>query len=694
MQTLTSTETKSPSPTGVRRPSGVVVFTVLLLLWVGVIAVVHLCQGSADLSVATLWNALWGGGLPQSSAILLTSRVPRLLAGLLVGAALGMAGAALQSVTRNPLASPETIGVGAGSYLVLTIAAACGVTSDTWIGLLIAFAGGLCAAAAVLGVTGQKADVLRVVLAGSALTMALSSVTSVILLLNTWQTQGLFVWGAGSLGQNGLSGVATMIPVAAVAACGLVALGRRLDLLQLGDDAAASYGVPVTSTRYIVLLLAVLLTASAITVTGPIGFVGLCAPALMRLLSYRITGLRRQRVFLATAALTGMALVLTADVALRAVVGAVNGIGIPTGVLTSLIGAVFLVVLARRLRGGGGHGESIASLRAGVVSPRYGARVLVVIGAAIVLVVALVAALLLGDTTLLLGDIWNWCRGVASVRVDLIVETRLPRIAGALLAGTALGMAGLFVQTITRNPLADPGILGVSASAGVGAVSVITLVSSPSDPVIYLAATAGAVVALFLLVVLGRSHQTQLILVGVALGAGAGAVTTLLLIRSDPWNQTRAMTWLGGSTYSTTFTQLAPLLVLIVVGALVAVRTRRDLDVLQFDDTTPRVLGVSVPRSRLVHIGLAALLTAAATAAVGVFAFVGLMAPHAARLLVGKRHMLVMPLTMVLGAIIVVVADIIGRALFAPTQLPAGLVVAIVGAPYFLFLLRSAKSVG
>ncbi|MGC5249193.1 iron ABC transporter permease [Gordonia sp. DT219] len=694
MKTQTASRADAPSPARTPQRNRVMILTVLLLVWVGVIAVVHLTQGSADLSVATLWKALWGNGISQTSDIVLSSRLPRLLAATLVGAALGMAGAALQSVTRNPLASPETTGVGAGAYLVLTIAAACGLSSSTGVGFLFAFGGGLCAAAVILGITGQKADVLRLVLAGSALTMALSSITSVILLLNTWQTQGMFVWGSGSLAQNGIGGVATMIPVAAVAACGLLVYGRRLDLLQLGDDAAASYGVPVTSTRYSVLVLSVLLTAAAITVTGPIGFVGLCAPALMRLLTHRIPGLRRQRVFLSTAALTGAALVLTSDVALRGVFGAVKGIGIPTGVLTSVIGAVFLIVLARRLPRGGGRGESIASLRAGIVSPEHGARTLVIVAAAVVLVVALVAALLLGDRILLLGDLWNWCRGVASPRVDLIIETRLPRVAGALLAGTALGMAGLFVQTVTRNPLADPGILGVSSSAGVGAVAVITLSSAPSDLVIYLAATIGALVALVLLVLLGRKDQFQLVLVGVALGAGAGAVTTLLLIRSDPWNQSRAMTWLGGSTYSTTGAQLVPLLVLIAIGVVVTIRTRRDLDVLQFDDTTPHVLGVSVQRSRLIHIGLAALLTAAATAAVGVFAFVGLIAPHAARLLVGKRHALVIPLTMVLGAIIVVVADILGRALFAPTQLPAGLVVAIVGAPYFLFLLKSAKSEG
>lgn len=682
----------SPSPPQRSRPGGGVIAAVAALAWLVLASLIHLQQGTASIDVGTLLAAAFGDDLPQATAVLVSSRLPRLLAAVFVGVALGIAGAALQSVLRNPLASPDTLGVGAGASVALTIVTVLGVSLGAYGGVAVAFAGGLLAAVAVIGLsTGGALSPMRLVLAGSVLALGLSSLSSALLILFPWETQGLFAWGAGSLSQNGPDTLLALLPLLIAGVVLLLFLGRRLDLLQLGDDAAASFGLRVTRTRLVVVIAAVALTAASVTVAGPIGFVGLCAPALLRVLTPSVPALRHQRVFVGLSAIVGVALLLTADVALRALFGGAASVAIPTGVVTSLIGAVFLIVMAQRLPSGRGDGESLASMMAG---SRWGRAhpvwVISLVGA--VLLAAIVAAVLLGDRLVLLGDVGNWLQGRASTVIDITLGSRVPRVAGALLAGAGLALAGVCMQAVTRNPLAEPGILGVSASAGLGAVVVITLTPATSDLAVFAAALVMAAMAAGFLAIAGRGGQLRLILVGVGIGAGASALTTLAIVRTDPFNQTLALTWLGGSTYGTRWALLIPLALMVLAGALGAVRWRRELDLLQFDEVTPQVLGVDVPRFRLACIAMAAGLSAAATAGIGVIGFVGLIAPHAARMLVGKRHAVMVPLAMVLGGALVVVSDLVGRAVIAPAQLPAGMLVALIGTPYFLWLLHRMRT--
>jgi iron complex transport system permease protein len=685
----------APAPAPARHRLRALLVLGLLVAWLVAAAAWHLTQGTADVTVGALWRALTGqGGLDQAAAVVTASRLPRLAAGVLVGCALGASGAALQGVARNPLAAPDTLAVNSGAHLAVTAAAVVGASLGALPGVVVAFAGGLAAAGVVIGLSGGAgASPVRLVLAGSAITLGLSSVTQALLVLFPWETQGLFAWGAGSLGQNGMGTVRTVAPIVVLAFAGLLLVARRLDLLQLGDDAARSLGVDVVRTRLVTVLLAVLLATCAVTVTGPIGFVGLCAPLLVRLLATWVRPLTRHRLLIPAAAVAGTALVLTADVALRAVFGPISGVTVPTGVVTSLIGAVALIVLARRARAAL-EPDTLVTLRAG--SPLSRRAPALLLGAALVLLAGvLVAGVLLGDSTVLLGDVQNWLAGRASVRLDIVLDSRVPRVAAALLAGACLALAGGLVQTVTRNPLADPGVLGVSHAAGLGAVVVIVAAGAPSFAAVFAGAVVGAVLAGLL--VFGVTAGTglasgRMVLVGLGTGAAASAVTTLLLVRTDPWNQNRAITWLGGSTFGAGLPQLVPMAVALLAGVLVVARTHRDLDLVQVDDVTPRVLGVDLPRSRALHVGVAVLLTAAATAAIGPVVFVGLVAPHAARMLIGKRHRWLLPMTVVLGAALVGIADAVGRTAIAPAQLPAGLVTAVVGTPYFLWLLWRTRA--
>jgi iron complex transport system permease protein len=612
-----------------------------------------------------------------------------MVAGLLVGAALGMAGAALQAVSRNVLASPDTLAVNAGSYLALGLVAATGVSLPLLASSGVAFAGGLVAAAVVLGLSGLGAGTVRLVLAGSALTLGLTAVTEGLLLLFPRQTEGLYQWNQGSIAQNGFDGVLQMAPVGVLGLAGLLLLARRVDALALGDDAARGLGVPVRATRVTTVVLAALLSTAAVTLAGPIGFVGLCAPALVRPLARRFRALAKTRTGIPVAGLAGAALVLGSDVLLRAAVPADVAVAVPTGVVTSLVGAVFLIVMATRVRDSAG---AAAADRLRIRSRAAFLTTTVVLAA--VLVGVTIAAVLLGDAELLLGDVMNWAQGRVGRTVTFVLDTRVPRVLAALLAGAALALAGTLVQSVTRNPLAEPGVLGVSGGAALGAVLLVTTVPLAGSWSVAGAAFAGAAVSslvVFGLAARGGFQQNRLVLVGFGVATGTAALISLLIVLTDPFNATKALTWLSGSTYGRTLPDVAPLAVVLALGAAVAVTRRMELDLMSLDEDTPRLLGIGLSRGRLGFLVLSVLLSATAVAAAGTIGFVGLVAPHAARALVGRQHVRVVPVAVLLGAVLVCTADLVGRTVIAPAQLGAGLMTAVIGTPYFLHLLVRSR---
>ena len=650
-------------------------------------AVVHIGQGTSDLGWTGVLQALTGHGDAQQSAILWSSRIPRVVAGCVVGIALGVSGAVLQAIARNPLASPDTLGINAGAHLVLTLAAVVGVPLGVLTGTAAAFIGGIAAAALALLVSSGGTSPIRLVLAGSVLALALASVTSMLLILDSVSTTGMFAWGAGSLGQAGPGTVLRAMPLVAVAVIAAVALGGRLDLLQLGDDAARSLGVRVGPTRVVLVGLAVLLAAAAVSVAGPLGFVGLCAPALMRIVRRWLPVLRFHRMLLIASALCAALLVILADVALRWMFNSAEAVEVPTGVITTALGAVFLILLSQGMRTGRAD-ASPALVRAWSTGRRHPLPV-VVTALAVVIGISWIA-LLVGDVWLLGGDVVNWVQQVSSVRIEIILDSRWPRVAAALAAGGCLAMAGALTQTATRNPLADPGLLGVTSGAGAGAVMSLTLFPGAGWTGLLLGALTGGVVAavlVFGLAARGGLDGVRLILVGLGVSAGGAAATTMFVVRTDPYNQAKAITWLGGSTYGTDPFGVAVAAVLLLLAGTVVTGWRRDLDLVQLDPTTPRVLGVSLTPTRTLILLIAVACTIAATTAVGVIAFVGLVSPHLARLLVGSRHRHFIPLAVILGSLLVLVADTLGRTVIAPAQVPAGMVTALIGAPYFIWLL-------
>ncbi|WP_077797391.1 iron ABC transporter permease [Streptomyces sp. JHA26] len=669
--------------------SGAAAVTAGLVLLVAVLAVVDITQGTAAVGSSEVFKALTGRADPGDASVVVASRLPRTTAGLLVGAVLGTAGAVLQAVSRNVLASPDTLAVNAGSYLALGLVGAAGVSLPMIASSGVAFAGGLAAAAVVLGLSGPGTGTVRLVLAGTALMLGLNSVTEGLLLLFPQETEGLYRWNQGSIAQNGFGGVLQMLPIALIGLVGLLLTARRVDALALGDDAARGVGVPVRATRVTVVVLAALLSAAAVTLAGPLGFVGLSAPALVRPLARRYRGYARSRAALPAAALAGAALVLGSDVLLRALVPDDLSVAVPTGVVTSLVGAVFLVVTALRLRdtAGADAPDRLRIPSRAVFLATVGVLVAVLAG-------LVVAAVLVGDSKLLLGDVANWAQGRAGRTVSFVLDTRVPRVLAALCAGAALALSGTLVQAVTRNPLAEPSVLGVSGGAALGAVLLVTTAPVAAGWAVAGAAFAGAgvtAVVVFGLAARGGFRQNRLVLVGIGVAAATTALISLLIVLTDPFNATKALTWLSGSTYGRTLPDVLPVALVLAVGTAVAVARRTELDLLSLDEDTPRLLGLPLGPGRLGFLALSVLLSATAVACAGTIGFVGLVAPHAARALVGRRHVRVVPVAMLLGAALVCTADLLGRTVIAPAQLGAGLMTAVIGTPYFLYLLVRSR---
>ncbi|MFE7073541.1 iron ABC transporter permease [Streptomyces sp. NPDC057620] len=698
--TQTSAPRKEAVPPRVERgggPSGVAVLALLLVVTV-LVGMWHLTQGTSGVGVGDLVRYFTGeradNGGAAVSEILIGSRLPRLFAGVAVGFALGCAGALLQSVTHNTLASPDTLAVTAGSYFTLTLVAAFGLSVPLWASGAVAFAGGLVAAALVLLLAGRAAGTTgtRLVLAGSATAMALDAASGMLLILFKQNTTGLFAWGSGSLAQLNIDASVRALPLVALVLCVALALSRRLDVMNLGDDAAATLGVPIRTTRVTAVVCAVLLTGTAVTLAGPIAFVGLGAPVLARLIAGRVRALRPHLLLVPAAGLLGALLILLADATLRAVQGADGAASIPTGVPTALLGAVVIVVLALRLRDTGALRQPP---HARVAARSRRAYLLVVLGAVTLLAATALVAVLAGSLWLRTGDLVLWAQGAAPDLIGQALDDRIPRVLAAILAGAALGLAGCVVQSAVRNPLAEPGVLGITAGAGLGAAAVATSGLSGGRPVlIVVAVTAG--LATFAVIALlswrGGFLPDRFVLIGIGCGYGLSAVTTFLLLRADPYNTPRIFTWLSGTTYGRTFPDVVPVAVALAIAlpALLAMRDR--LDLLAVDEDTPRIVGVRPVRTRFAALAIAAVLAALSVIAVGVVGFVGLVAPHLARSLVGARHGRAIPVAMLLGGLLVCVADALGRTVVAPAQVPAGLMIALVGGPYFIWVLRKSRA--
>ncbi|MFE0427006.1 iron ABC transporter permease, partial [Streptomyces sp. NPDC058953] len=661
------------------------------------IAVLHLGMGSSGVGVADVLAVVFGGGDAHTEDILVGARLPRTVTGLVVGIAVGVSGVLVQGATRNPLAAPDTLGVNAGAYFAVVLVAYTGLDLGPLPSGAAAFVGGLLAIGLVyLLSSGGVLTPGRVLLAGATVALAGTAAAEFLQMLDVEATRGLFFWGNGTLMQSGLERPLTTGAIVLVVACAAPLLARPLDLLALGDETASAMGVRVDRIRPAAFLVAVLLSATAVSLAGPIGFIGLIAPVMIRAL-----GIRAHALLIPLSALLACAVLLGADAAAQVVVppSAVYTSEIPVGVVTALIGGPVFMLLARRIS----TGDADTGAAVAVSGRRRGPAYAVVLGIGLaVLAVAMVVSLRLGDVEIGYDRIIAALTGTTDPVVESIVSYRLPRIMVAALAGACLAVAGSAVQAVVRNPLAEPGLIGVTAGASFGAVLIIAVIPSAPAITLPLAAGVGGILMLLLVVAIARGPRrgggragldpTRVVLVGLGAAATSMALVNIMVVSSQ-MNISAALSWLAGSTYGRDYDALGWLAVPAVVAILLVVAAR-PVNLLALGDELPRALGLELSRARLLVLGAGALLAAGTAAAVGAVGFVGLVAPHLARRLVGNNGARMIPMAAVLGAVLVVASDAIGRTLLAPTEIPVGIVTALLGAPYLVWLLRRTKPDG
>ncbi|MWJ28025.1 Fe(3+)-hydroxamate ABC transporter permease FhuB [Halomonas sp. ZH2S] len=656
---MTTKELKRYQPT---------VLTLLLAALAAGLAVSALLPVTLSEAISLIW--VLETPLMPTFAVVHFSFWPRLAMALLAGAGLGLAGVLMQQVLRNPLASPTTLGVASGANLGLMAATLFVPELLFWGREWVALAGGAAAMGGVF-LLAWRSDLAPavVVLAGLVMNLYAGALGMVLLLFHQEALKGLLIWGAGSLSQNGWSDLEFLWPRLLFGALAAALLLRPLQLLTLDDASARSLGASLKALRFGGLGVAVFITACVVSVVGIIGFIGLAAPNLARLAGARRLG---ERVMYSM--LLGGLLLASTDLALQQIPGMLPTL-IPTGAATAALGAPLLLWLITRLSLTTPH---VSRGLPPHVASHLGRRSAVLMGLTLL---SIVIALLLGQR----ASGWFWA-GLESIDV---LQWRWPRLLAAAGSGVLLALAGTLLQRVTANPMASPEVLGISGGSAIALIGAIYALPSPSPAMLLGAGTLGALVTLGILILFNyRSGFTpsRLLLTGVAITALFDAVRAFILAGGDPRGQ-QVLAWLSGSTYYTTPAGAIGIAVIAALGVALTLLFSRWLAILPLGGEASTAIGLPLRHARLSLLTLVAFLTASATLVVGPLSFVGLLAPHLAKMLGfqhARAHLLGGALV---GALIMTSADWFGRQWLFPQEIPAGLVASLIGGAYFMWRL-------
>ncbi|POR46289.1 iron complex transport system permease protein [Paraburkholderia eburnea] len=615
--------------------------------------------------------------------ILRDSWLSRLVVSLLCGALLGLAGTIFQQVLRNPLAEPMTLGVSAGAQLALTIATlaapalpAASAAAPQW----IALAGAALAAVAVFGLAWRSALApATVAVAGLIVTLYCGSIGVALQLFYSPYLRALFIWGGGSLVQQDWNNVAMLTPRLLIGGVLAWLLLRPMALFSLDDANARSLGLSLRGARLASLALAVVLSATVAGAVGVIGFVGLAAPALARL-----AGARRLTERLVAAPLCGALLLWLTDQTVQRFSGLMGDL-LPTGAATALFGAPLMLVLLARL-----HRTTHLPAPTGASAPLHAVSARTLRRRGVLLGALTIAALALA---LDFGRGPHGWYFATWTQFSHMAIWRAPRTLAALAAGALLAPAGVLMQRLTGNPLASPEVLGVSGGAALGLIALVVLHADAGHGARFAASSAGALAALIAIMGFARRSRfapDRVLLAGIAIGALFQSVLAVAIAGGNERAAT-LLQWLAGSTYTVTPVDAAlALAACLLLGALTPLCTRW-MRILPLGDAPARALGLNTARARAALLMLIAALTACATLLVGPLSFVGLTAPHFARLLGARTPTQQLSIATPLGALTMIVADWLGRAAPMPRELPAGLVATLIAAPYLMWLLARRR---
>ena len=624
---------------------------------------------------ALWWQALFSPELDDArQAVVHFSWLPRLAICLLAGAALGLAGTLMQQVLRNPLASPTTLGVASGAQLALMMVT---LLAPSWLLIgreWIAMAGGSLAMGLVFALAWRRQlNPVVIVFAGLVINLYLAAISMGLLLFFQEELKGLLVWGSGSLAQNSWSGVGYLLPRLLLAAMLAAVLVRPLAVLELDDASARSLGVSLKHLRFAGLGLAVFITACVVSVVGLIGFIGLAAPAMVRLL-----GVRKLAQRLLWAPILGALLLAATDLLLQTL-SRFWPVLIPTGAMTALLGAPLLLWLIPRL----GFKQSSPKANSSLQLARHPAPTRLVGLMVLGLAAAVIASLLFGQGM----DGWGW---PSWLRWQAQLEWRLPRTLAAGAAGVLLALAGTLLQRVSNNPMASPELLGVSGGTFMGVIAAALLLPALPLPMMLLGGLVGAFACLLLLVLINRRNGFQperILLSGIAITALFEPLQAIALANGDLRVQ-QLLSWMSGSTYYVTQPVALALVVLALLMLAACLLASRWLDLMPMGPAVATALGIRLSRAQLTILLLVAVLTASATMVIGPLSFAGLLAPHLARLMGLVRARWHLLGAAGCGALLMVSADWIGQQILFPQEVPVGLVSTLLGGAYFMWCLR------
>lgn len=611
--------------------------------------------------------------LPLAQAAVQMAVLPEIAAAFLAGGLLALASSALQQIVHNPLASDSTLAVAGGAQLALMLATlffpAAGLFGSFW----VAFAGALAALLLVLLIANAGGlNALALILAGLIANMLFAAVAAIISQYYHDLLLGIMVWSAGSLLQDGWTTVAALAWTTLAAICACLLLQRPLTLLALDDEQARRLGAPVGLLRLLILLFAAGITAQVVSHLGIISFAGLAGASVAYLLRPRGIVLR-----LAVSFTAGGLLLLTID-ALLNIAEHYLGTLPPAGAMSGVLGAPFLIYLVLRQRKSQGISHDSG---ANIALPRLASW-----RAPLIALVALVICTVLLQGFVAAADGWGW-----HWHNDLILEHRLPRSLSAIAVGAMLACAGVLLQILTRNPMASPEVLGISSGVALAVLAAAIAYPAISSGGLLLAGSGGALAVAALILWLARRLQPAwLLITGVAIAALMHGVMTLIQLSGNPQLQ-GILSWLSGSTwYARPHT--APLLLLLALILLAcALLSLKTLKLLALGETVAASLGLAVRRSRSLLLILVALLSTAATLAVGPLSFIGLMSPHLARRSGAVTPEKQLPVAALYGAALLLIADWLGRYLNFPYEIGAGIIASLLGGGYFLLLLWQAR---
>nr|WP_274533865.1 Fe(3+)-hydroxamate ABC transporter permease FhuB [Rhizobium sp. Root708] len=592
------------------------------------------------------------------------SLLPRIAVALLAGTALGFVGAIFQQLLKNPLAEPSTLGVLSGAQLAITLASLTLASVSAEQRELAGVVGALAAIALVCGVASRSEFApVTLLLSGMIVSFAAGSASVVMALFHHEYLRSVFIWGSGSLIQNDFSNAAALSLRMLILIPVLLFFVRPLAVAGLDDAGARSLGLSPSKLRLAVLFLATVLSAMVVARIGVVAFIGLAAPHIARMCAARTLPQR-----LLWGGLLGGALLLLADGIVLTSAGIIGEV--PTGTITALVGALSMLLMLRQIPPAVLHGTAESRYQA--AAPRT-----LVLPMSIVLMMA-VAGFSLTEHLF-----------SSNIDISVLVGGRWPRVLTSASAGAMLALAGAILQAVARNPMASPEGLGVSGGAGLGIIAALFL-GGMSSPIMPLAGgIIGALLALTIIVFVAKRHNFApgpVLLAGVAVGALVTSVISLVVASGDP-RATYILAWTMGPTFRATSIVAIIAAAIAILSLLLSPLFRRWIEILPMGDALALSVGMSPPRARASLLLFSATLTAAATLIVGPLSFIGLMAPHMARMTRPRGPGSLMLTSSAIGALLMMVADWVGRSADFPYEIPAGVLAAFIGCPYFIVLI-------